>query len=188
MIANALDFSADHSRKHEAVKSAIDEFERLDFAVSEVDLRGFFGNADGLAHCFDGIGLVYTLGGNSFLLRCAMQQSGLDGFLLAHQETDLDYGGFGAGAVVVTPTLVGVHLVDSPEVVSDVYATAIEWDGLALVPYCIAPHFDSDHPASERINHVIDYFRDHEIPFKTIRDGDVIIIQVNPLEAKLINS
>ena len=117
-----------------------------------------------------------------------MQQSGLDGFLLAHQETDLVYGGFNAGAVVVSPTLLGVHLVDSPEVVSDAFATAIEWDGLALVPYRIAPHFDSDHPESERINHLINYFQDDEIPFKTIRDGDVYITRVSPLETKPINS
>ena len=180
VIANALDFTADVSRKDDAVRSTINALQQLDFVTSEVDLRGYFGNPNGLAERLGDIGLIWTLGGNSFLLRRAMELSGLDAYLLSHLQTDLVYGGFSAGAVVVTPTLRGIHLVDPPEVVSEVYKTEteIEWEGLALVPYCIAPHFDSRHPESDRINDVIEYFRGHKIPYKTMRDGDVIISRV----------
>ena len=180
MIANALDFSTDLARKEANVGSVIARLQELGFAASETDLRLFFGNPDGIQHRLEGVGLIWTLGGNSFLLRSAMRQSGLDAFLLGHREPNLVYGGFSAGVVVVTPTLRGIHLVDPPEVVAQVYGAEILWDGLALVPYCIAPHYDSPHPESELIDHAIEYFRSHRMPFKTLRDGEVIITQAAP--------
>lgn len=178
VITNALDFSVDVARKNEAVRSAINELEQLDFDASEVNLRTYFGNPRGLASRLDDTGLIWTLGGNSFLLRSAMQLSGLDAFLLEHLASDLVYGGFSAGAVVATPTLRGIHLVDSPDVVSEIYRTEVIWDGLALLPYCIAPHYESSHPESARMNSVVDYFRVNDMAYRTLRDGDVIVTQI----------
>ena len=159
---------------------AIARLQELGFTASEIDLRRYFGNPEGLRHCLEGFGLIWTLGGNSFLLRSAMHQSGLDAFLLGHRETNLVYGGFSAGVVAVTPTLRGIHLVDPPELVPEVYGTEILWDGLALVPYCIATHYDSPHPESERIDHTIEYFHSHRMPYKALRDGQVIITRAAP--------
>ena len=102
--------------------------------------------------------MIWTPGGNSFLLRRAMRQSGLDLFLMARwEDRNLVYGGYSAGAVVVTPTLRGIDLVDPPDQQASGYSAEIVWDGLALVPYCNAPHYDSPHPESK------------------LRDGEVII-------------
>lgn len=177
VIANALDFSTDLARKEDSVGQAISGLQELGLAASEIDLRRYFGNPEGLRHGLEGFGLIWTLGGNSFLLRSAMRQSGLDTFLVAHQESNLVYGGFSAGVVAITPTLRGIHLVDPPEVVAQTYGTETLWDGLSLVPYCIAPHYDSPHPESGLIDHAIEYFRSHRMPFKALRDGEVIVTQ-----------
>ncbi|MYE24474.1 MAG: hypothetical protein F4Y01_11115 [Gammaproteobacteria bacterium] len=175
VIANALDFATDLTRKEDSVGQAISGLRELGFAANEIDLKLYFGNPEALRYRLEGFGLIWTLGGNSFLLRSAMRQSGLDTFLVAHQESDLVYGGFSAGVVVVTPTLRGIHLVDPPEVVAQAYGADILWDGLSIVPYSIAPHYNSRHPESELIDHVIEYFRSHRMPFKALRDGEVII-------------
>ena len=180
VIANALDFSTDLPRKDRRIGAEIAQLQALGFAASEIDLRLFFDNPDALQHSLDGVGLIWTLGGNSFLLGSAMRQSRLDAFLLGHRESNLVYGGYSAGVVVATPTLRGIHLVDPPEVVAQVYGAEILWDGMALVLYCIAPHYDSPHPESELIDHAIEYFRSHRMPFKTLRDGEVIITQAAP--------
>ncbi|MEK9181876.1 MAG: hypothetical protein AAB786_02535 [Patescibacteria group bacterium] len=39
------------------------------------------------------------------------------------------------------------------------------------------PHFDSDHPESEAINKEIEFCQQNNIPYKAIRDGEVIIIE-----------
>ena len=89
------------------------------------------------------MGLIWTLGGNSSLLRRAMRQSGLDLLLTAwRDDAGIVYGGYSAGAVVATPTLRGIHLVDPPAALAEGYPPEIIWDGLALVPYSIAPHYD----------------------------------------------
>lgn len=110
----------------------------------------------------------------------ALRQSVLDAFMPGHRESNLVNGGFSAGVVAVTPALRGIHFVNQPEVVAQVYVAEILWDGLALVPYCIAPHYDSPHPESELFDHAIEYFRSHRMPFKALRDGEVIITEAVP--------
>ena len=183
VIPNALDFATDHARRNATVRSAIAQLQELGFSASEIDLRRYFEDPNGLRHSLQRFGLFWTLGGNSFLLRSAMRQSGFDAYLLERRDSDLVYGGYSAGAVVVTPTLRGIHLVDPPEITAQVYGAEILWDGLALVPYSIAPHYDSPHPESPLINHAIRYFRSQRMPYKAIRDEEVIItdaVSVNP--------
>lgn len=178
VIANALDFSTDLVRKEANVDAAIDRLQKLEFAASEIDLKLYFRNPEGLRQELEEFGLIWTLGGNSFLLRSAMRQSGFDSYLLAHQESNLVYGGYSAGIVVVTPTLKGVHLVDPPDAVSQIYGDEILWTGLSLVPYCIAPHYDSQHPESELVDHMIEYFSRRRMSFKKMRDGEVMIVRI----------
>ena len=178
VIANALDFSTDLARKEANVDAAIVRLQELEFAASEIDLKDYFGKPEGLRRELEEFGLIWTLGGNSFLLRSAMRQSGFDSYLLAKQESNLVYGGYSAGIVVVTPTLKGTHLVDPPDAVPQSYGNEILWSGLSLVPYCIAPHYDSQHPESELINHVIEYYQCRRMSFEKLRDGEVIIVRI----------
>ena len=64
--------------------------------------------------------------------------------------------------------------------VAQVYGAEILWDGLGLVAYCIVPHYDFPHSESKLIDRAIEYFRNHRMPFRALRDGDVIITQAAP--------
>jgi dipeptidase E len=47
---------------------------------------------------------------------------------------------------------------------------------LNILDYVIVPHFESDHPESEAVVKAVAYLIKHKIPFRTLRDGEVIII------------
>jgi len=120
---------------------------------------------------------VWVCGGNSFILRRAIAQSGFDEAitdLLAADE--IVYGGFSAGACVVTPSLMGIDLCDDPEVVPEGYQEEVIWDGLGLVDYSIVPHYKSDHPESAVLDETATFLEDRGMPFKTLRDGEVIVV------------
>mgnify|MGYP001954148814 CR=1 FL=1 len=79
--------------------------------------------------------------------------------------------------MILGPTLEGVHLVDDPE--PKPYGTQhpTVWEGLHIVDYAFAPHYKSDHKESAAIDRVVEYYIDHKILFKAMRDGEVIIIE-----------
>lgn len=175
VVANALD-NIEADVKRGFVHGQVEDLRGLGFQAQELDLRDYFGAPDRLAHRLNDVGLVWVTGGNSFLLRRAMNQSGFDEYVLKNKGTDtLVYGGFSAGACVAAPTLRGVHLVDVPEASAEGYANGVIWDGLGLVPYSIAPHFKSNHSESGRVDAMVQYFVDNNMPFVALRDGEVII-------------
>lgn len=176
VIANALDYSDDIARRNAGTAREIDGLGRLGFHACELDLRLFFGKPGALIERLANVGLIWAVGGNSFLLRRALKQSGLGDHLLGRRGDDtLIYGGYSAGAIVVTPTLAGIEFADQPEAVAPGYDPEIVWDGLGLVPYSIAPHYDSDHPESRLIGRTVQHFIDNKMWFKALRDGEVIV-------------
>jgi dipeptidase E len=50
------------------------------------------------------------------------------------------------------------------------------WEGLGFLDYLILPHYKSDHHESAAIDKEVEYCARHGIPFRTLRDGEVIII------------
>lgn len=46
-----------------------------------------------------------------------------------------------------------------------------------ILEYAFAPHYKSDHPESEDIDRAIEYMINDKIPFKTLKDGEEIIIK-----------
>ena len=50
------------------------------------------------------------------------------------------------------------------------------WDGLGIVPFTIAPHYDSDHPESDLIDEVINYYYENDIEHIKLRDGETFFI------------
>ncbi len=182
VVANALDFSADLERKDRSVRREIDALSELGLVAEQLDLRDYFGAGSDLRERLSKYGVMWVMGGNSFILRRAMRQSGLDvileGYRALRGGREFVYAGYSAGIVVVAPTLRGIELMDDPEVIPDRYDAEIVWDGLGFVTYSLVPHYRSDHPESGAADIAARYFRDNGIGFKAIRDGEVIIEHV----------
>lgn len=178
VIFNALDFSSDLERKQSTINRELNDLAELGLDPEEFDLRPYFGNPELLKEKIARYGLIWIIGGNTFVLRRAMNQSGFDRFLIENQNNDtFVYAGYSAGVCVLAPTLRGIDLVDDPRIVPEGYQEDIIWEGLSLINYCIATHYKSDHYESELINKTVEYFIENKILFKALRDGEVIIIE-----------
>lgn len=180
VIQNALDFiSADSRRAYEAnIYDPKEELADWGIEAEEVDLRDYFGQPHALKEALAGFDLVWAVGGNAFLLRRAMRQSGFDRIIgeLLRQDA-LVYGGFSAGAVVATPSLKGIDIMDDPQQLAPDYDEAILWDGLGLVDFSIVPHYRSDHDEAEAAEKTVQFLEEAGTPFQPLRDGEVIIVE-----------
>jgi dipeptidase E len=175
IIVNALDTSPDWRARFlkEQTRKLID----LGFSVVELDLRSYFGAPDKLETFLGGIGLVWINGGNAFVLRRAMRQSGFDLLIKASVGRDeIVYAGFSAAAVIAFDSLKGLELTDDPKDVPPGYDPDIVWEGLGFVPFALAVHYRSDHPESESVDREIAFYEASGIPYRTLRDGEVLII------------
>jgi dipeptidase E len=178
-IANALDFtSADPERKQRHIDQEMSELRELGFDVTLLDLRDYFGDEDDLDVQLQRLGGVYVCGGNSFVLRQAMQLSGFDGALRAScDRADFLYAGYSAGVCVLSPTLHAYAIVDDPTDMPYPQLRAQLWEGLGLLSFVFLPHYRSDHPESAQIDQEIAYCIDNKVLFKAYRDGEVLIIE-----------
>lgn len=176
-ISNALDFSSDLERRKKSEQSDIDDLIGVGLDVELVDLRDYFDHQDDLEKKLSEFGVIWVRGGNVFVLREAMKRSGFDVILkrLAQKEGVL-YGGYSAGVCVLAPTLRGIELVDDPNVKPYGGNTETIFEGLNIIDYSVVPHYQSNHPESEKMETVVEYMKKNEIPFKTLKDGEVIVI------------
>lgn len=176
-VSNALDFSSDLDRRKKSEQSDIDDLTGVGLDVELVDLRDYFGRQDELEKKLSEFGVIWVRGGNVFVLREAMKRSGFDVILkrLVPKEGIL-FGGYSAGICILAPTLRGIELVDDPN--AKPYGNEFEtiFEGLNIIDYSIVPHYQSNHPESEKMEAVVKYMEQNKIPFKTLRDGEVIII------------
>lgn len=179
VVSNALDFIPADARRAYArtgfdaqrvlIERGLDAF--------DLDLRSHFGAAQTLDAVLADVRLVWAVGGNAFLLRRAMRQSGFDRWLPSRlQEGTLVYGGWSAGAVVAGPDLDGIELMDDPAVIAEGYETTAVRDGLGLVDFTVVPHYRSDHPEAEAAERAAAFRRQRGLPFRTLRDGEVIVV------------
>lgn len=53
------------------------------------------------------------------------------------------------------------------------------WEGLALLPYMVLPHYKSDHPESADIDLEVQYCIDNKTPFVALRDGEVLVLDIS---------
>jgi dipeptidase E len=114
-----------------------------------------------------------------------MVQSGFDQAIRSlFAKDEVVYGGYSASICVLTPDLHGIELVDNPNVVPKGYDSEVIWEGMGLVDFAIVPHYRSDHPESAAIEKVVDYFKKHNIPYKALHDGQVIL--ANNYEVKVV--
>jgi dipeptidase E len=179
IIVNACDFLDDEERRTR-VQQEVAALQGLGFSATELDLRHYFARRDRereLGAQLATHGLVWVRGGNSFVLRRAMSASGFDGAIRDLLGRDaIVYGGYSAAIAVLTPSLHGVELVDDPHSVPAGYDPAIVWEGLGLLPYSVAPHYKAEHPESAAMDAVVQYYIDSRVPFRVLRDGEVIVV------------
>jgi dipeptidase E len=176
LIFNAADFKSEADRAADYVQEAA-RLKSIGLEPTEIDLRQYFGKPDNLKSDLLKSDLIWVRGGNVFVLRRAFKQSGADIVIKELLEDDsIVYGGYSAGVDILQPHLYGIELVDPPDVVPEGYDAEIIWDCLGLLPYCVAPHYKSDHPESADIDKTVDYYLANHIPFIALKDGEVVII------------
>lgn len=188
VVSNALDAIPQESRDAYArtVFDPVAHFRDCGLEAEDLDLRRYFRRAKALAEALVQVDLVWAVGGNAFLLRRAMRQSGFDaivpGLVWANR---LIYGGWSAGACVAGPTLRGLDLMDDPAELADGYDPEPVWEGLGLIDGAIVPHYGSDHPEAEAAGAAAAWMRDHAVPHRTLRDGDVLVQTGEDLELRV---
>lgn len=177
IILNARDYFSEEDREAGRIEQTA-ELKTIGITASEIDLRKFFGKQNELQNELEEFDAVWVPGGNSFLLRYSMRESGFDKIIKKLlQEDKIVYAGYSAGIVVLCETLRGIEIVDDIKYVKEIYGAEPIWNGIGVLPYSIAPHYKSNHPESELIDEVIEYFITQNISYKTLKDGDTIIIK-----------
>ncbi len=178
VITNATDNIPPEAREayHRNVYDPIAQLRGLGLDAARLDLRDYFAKPDALAAKLATLDLVWAEGGNTFLLRRAMRQSGFDrvGLDLILKDK-LVYGGYSAGACVACPDLRGIELMDEPLAAAEGYDSAPIYEGLNLIAFHLVPHYESDHPESQAAGRCAAWLLDQALPYRTMRDGDVLI-------------
>ena len=185
VIANACDLYSEAERRLR-VEREVEALGALGFWAQELDLRRHFrdgsgqeghGDREGIRAELYSTGLIWARGGNAFVLRRAMRQSGFDGILSEALAADtLVYGGYSGGIAVLAPSLRGIELVNDPATVPAGYDPEPIWEGLGAIEYSVVPHYKSPHPSSPGIDNVVEYLRKRGTPFQTLSDGEALII------------
>ena len=184
VIANGYDGASATARDiyRTEVYDPLAEFAALGLEPHELDLRAHFGDPESLRRRLSAYDLAWVMGGNSFVLRRAMKQSGFDTVIRDMLDADtIAYGGYAAGAVVAGPTLRGLELMDDPFELPAGYDETLIWSGLGLTPFAIVPHYQSHHPEAASAEKVVSYMRARRTRYRAISDGEVIV-QMGNLE------
>jgi dipeptidase E len=172
VIANAMD---PYGRR--GLDKELPALAALGIEAEELDLRDYFGDAERLRSDVERYDLLWVRGGNAFALRQAMAKSRADRVIVDLLARDaFVYGGYSAGPCVLAPSLRGLELCDDIPSVVKLYGEELVVDGLGVLDFAFVPHFDSPgHPETEFMNLVVAYYDQEEIPYRTFRDGQVLI-------------
>jgi dipeptidase E len=178
IIPNAKD-NYEKDYKAQRLDEETYSLEQLGFTPEVVDLQEYFGDQQRLIDRLQDFAGVWVVGGNTFVLRVAMHESGFDTWLKSKlADKDFVYAGYSAGICILSPSLKGLDIVDNPKEVQEAYNKDILWDGLGLVEYSFAPHYQSDHPESAMIEKEVAYMKRNNIPYKALRDGEVLLLEL----------
>ena len=174
-INNAKDdLSVGERRENTRLKR--EELEEIGLPCEELDLRDYFGKKELLENKLRDVGLIFAYGGSAFILRRAMAYSGLDELLVEGLMHDrFVYGGSSAGTMVITPSLHGTERCDSPGIVPAHYHEEVVWQGLHLIDFYFVPHYLSDW-FGDRAQALKEYFEEKDLPYETLMDGQVYIV------------
>lgn len=180
VIPNALDMFEDNERKMQGILNKCSDLQKIGFETEIFDLRKYFGKSEDLYSDIKDYKAFYALGGNTFVLRTAMKLSGFDEYLKKISTLpDYLYSGFSAGICVLAKDLHGIDYVDDPHKDPYNYGEII-WDGVGLIDYMPVPHFDTpSHPESYLMYDVVSYLKENNLPYITMKDGDVITVKID---------
>lgn len=174
-IGNAKDAYDLAERNQKSIENKI-AFECIGFDFYEIDLRNYFENNSDLEDEIKSCGLVWLGGGNTFLLRRALVDSGADEIIKRLVNEDLVvYGGSSAGSIIPTPSLKGTENGDDPEAVREIYGKDATWEGLSLVDFHVVPHYESEWFGVEA-QAMKDYFVKNNLKHHALNDGQVYIV------------
>lgn len=179
IITNALDaMPLDIRPGH--IKTKYDPlayFSQNQFNPSLVDLRLYFGRPTDLGAMLGQYSVIWALGGNSFLLRRAMRDSGFDMIIGELLERGIIYGGWSAGACVAGDRMDAVAIMDEPDATAPGYVTTDPLRaGMGLVPFTVIPHYDSDHFEAPLAEKAVAWAKARSIEHVALRDGEVIVM------------
>lgn len=177
LIANSKDYKPDTVEKETKIMKNIQELQELGFDVTRLDLRNYFGKEEKLKEALKDYQAVYVIGGNVFTLRMAMKFSGFDNYIkeMINKENYL-YAGYSAGICVLANKFDGLDIVDKP--VNPYNDEPVLYDGLGILDNVLVPHYKSEHPESELVDKVVEFLDENKVKYKTLRDGDVEIINI----------
>ncbi|WP_405207190.1 Type 1 glutamine amidotransferase-like domain-containing protein [Aquimarina sp. LLG6339-5] len=178
-INNSKDWTtASAEIRNNHLKEEMEFMDNLGFISEHLDLKNYFGKENKLRNKIASLDGIWVCGGNTFVLRQAMKLSGFDNiFKELQKRDDFFYGGYSAGVCVLSDSLKYIQFVDNPNDFPYKEITEIIWDGLNLFNYGILPHYDSEHPESEEIEREVKRCIENKWLFKTMKDGEVIIIE-----------
>lgn len=144
-------------------------FKKLGYKPVKVDLKKY-DNPALLHKALSGYDIIWCGGGNTWYLRYLMKTSGFDQVIRKLLSEDRIYAGDSAGAIVATPTLKYVDLLDDPEQAPE----KIE-SGLNLVDFAIVPHWESE-PYHKQLESMRNKLAADGYEVKCITDQQAIIV------------
>jgi len=167
LVPNALD-GLPYADRQRGLRRDVDELAGAGLDVELLDLR-----VPGAVADLGGFDLVWVRGGNVFVLRRALADSGADEALIALLRRDqVVYGGYSAGACVLGPDLSDLGRVDDVSVVVEPITT-----GLGLLDRPLVPHVRSpEHPESVACNEVAAVYAARGQAHWALRDGQVLLV------------
>jgi len=175
LIPNSRDIYPESGKKSKGIQADVKELIDLGFDVTVISLKDYFNHKEGLANRLKEFNAFYVIGGNVFVLRQAMYLSGFDEYIKSIEDNpNYLYAGYSAGICVLTKDMHGLDVCDAPNI--NPYGIDTIWDGLGYFDYIFLPHYKSDHKETKLIDDSIKYCNMNNIKYKTLRDGDVIIV------------
>lgn len=178
-IPNAGDYTQiDWEKRGRWNEQDIQSLREIGLEVEYLDLKDYFEKTEALREKIDQLGGVFFRGGNTFILRQAMKLSGFDHiFEELKNRDDFVYAGYSAGICVLAPDFRALQIVDEPNQHPYPEQEETIWEGLGYLDYIILPHYKSDHPESADIDKEVEFAQKNKIPFRTLKDGEVIILE-----------
>lgn len=168
VVANAMDVQPAAERAA-GVQREFSDLGALGLDVAELDLRQ--PDAVGQLAGFD---TVWVRGGNVFVLRRVLADSGADEVLIdLIQRNAIVYAGYSAGACVLAPDLTGLERVDDIKAVTNPLTT-----GLSLLDRPFVPHVRSPgHPETAACDALAAAYAGAGRRHWALRDGEVLIVE-----------
>jgi dipeptidase E len=176
VITNAKDYKTAKDRR-EKIEDNFNYYRSIGLEPTEIDLRPYF-RKSGAKKLLSKHDFVWLAGGNVFLLRRALRQSGLEPVLGdGVRKNEIILGGESAGAIIMGPTLKYSEAdtdEDSPDYIPEGYGKEVIWEGLDFITYVPVPHYQT--PDYIGIDDYVKNLDRERIPYKTMTDNQAIII------------